>query len=104
MGVPMVGVRVVGVRMLDRRMLMPVRMGFSGSQRQTGLVRVIVQVVRVVRMRMLVLHRPMGVEMPMPLGQMQPNPQAHQEAGGNEFPCDRFPTGQGQSGTEKRRH
>ena len=83
-----VDVRVVRVRMLHGRVVVRVAVGFNGRIVQA----VSVLVVFVVNVTVVVGHRLMGVFVVVPLGQVQPDPRAHQRSGQEE--CDRRPVGE----------
>jgi len=77
----MMQVRIVGMPVYQWGMTMPVRMRLPGWVGRG----VIVLMVCVVPMAMLVLHRFMNVVMLVLLGQMKPEPEAHQAARNNEL-------------------
>ena len=79
--VSMVQIRVVRMPVHQWCMTMPVRMRLAGRVGR----RMIVLMVRIVTMAMLVLHRFMNVVMLVLLGQMKPEPEAHQAARNNEL-------------------
>lgn len=84
MNVPVVGVGEMGVRMLHRFMAVTMAMHCPVPQRQSWLIRVAVLMVNIMLVWMFVLHHLVNVDMFMSLGQVQPDPQAHQQPGRNQ--------------------
>ena len=78
--VPMVKVGIVWMTMHEARMAMPVRMRLA---RWIGR-DVLMTMVRVVTMPVFVLHRLVDVLVIVPLGQVQPEAQTHEDAGHEE--------------------
>ena len=103
MAVLMVGVREMRVAMLERRVLMAVRMPL---RRELALrLRMVMQVVCIVRMRMFMVQRCVRMRVAMLLRQVQPNAQRHEHGCGGQRPADGF--GQQQHGhhcAHKRSH
>ena len=103
---PVVGVREVGVGMLHGFMAVPVGMLLAGGQDKSRLIRVTVLMVLVVLMFMfmLVVHRLVNMAMLVPLREVQPDAQAHQQSSGNHSHGDRLATDQSQCSPEERGH
>ena len=80
-----VDVRVVRVGVSHRRVVVRMAVGFAGRIVRT----VLVLVVFVVNVTVVVGHRLMVVFVFVPLGQVQPDPHAHERSGQEK--CDRGP-------------
>ena len=102
MGVLVVGVGIVVMRVLHRGMPVPMAMHLPGLQDQPRFIRVIMQVVRVVRVFVRMLQGLVDVGMRMPLRQMQPDAHAHQQTRDNQSHAERFSVRQCQYCAEKR--
>ena len=87
MSVPVVNVRIMGVAVRQR--LMPVRMHVRLADRVVGPVSV--PVVHVVDVGMGVRHRFVSVAMSVALGEMEPEPEAHQCSGRQKAERHLFP-------------
>lgn len=72
------------------RGLVLMNMGMAAGERRNMTVRVVAILVGV-SMLVLMQERHMLVRVLMMLGQMQPDSEPHQNCGGAQWPCQRFP-------------
>ena len=87
MGVPVVDVRIMRMRVDQLLVAMPVGMWFAGWVVRT----VSVLVMLIVGVKMFVFHWFVPVQVFVALGQMQPDPRAHQRGRHTNTDCELVP-------------
>ena len=99
MAMRVVHVRHMRMLVYEPLVAMPVRMGLAGRI----VLAVAVLMVCIVHMRVAVLQGLMDVFVLMMLGQVQPEPEAHEQAGDQELECDGLAQKQdGHDGSDER--